>query len=158
MKEENLFSEPVSANHPDKMVFLDPAMNQQETLDRLRNEFPRIMGLLDSINCYYIIDGNHLTKSFGCLSLFDRVNGYKTDAIVIDNTNQINQLVLLNRKSDSVYFGINEDGKVSTHGVFPSKKVKGNNMVIVNDKLIIILKAFDAANKFLSFFNPSQII
>jgi len=147
MKESYLFSESVSESHPDKMAG-NLSQTHQEIPSCLGSELNLIGDFLCSLNCK-TIKGDHPERVFGCLNLFDENRNGKTDAVIIDNPVQANQLILLNGKTDCFYFGLDKNGEVSTNGVFPCPKSVGTNVSVVNDRIIVILKRIVLADSFI---------
>jgi hypothetical protein len=109
------------------------------------NEFRLIKKYLSSLN-YLEISDNFPKKTFSCLKLLEKTKGTIPDAIIINNESLSNQFILLDRTSDHFYFGFDQDEKMTSKGVFPSKKTSGTDISIVNDRFIVIVRTFETSN------------
>ena len=120
------------------------------------NEFWLIKKDLSLFN-YIEISGYYPKKTFSCLKLLDEGKGTTPDAIIIDNESQSNQFILLDRKSDCFYFGFDMDEKMTSKGVFPSKKARGTDISIVNDMFIVIVRTFETFNIIRNQLDSNQV-
>jgi hypothetical protein len=120
------------------------------------NEFRLLKKYLSPLN-YVEISNNSLKKTFRCLKLLDESKGTIPDAIIIDNESQSNQFILLDSTSDRFYFGLDQDEKMTSKGVFPSKKVRGTDITIVNDRFIVIVRTFKTFNIIRNLLDSTQI-
>ena len=83
-------------------------------------------------------------ETFGCLALFNQV---QTDAVVVANPDETNRLVLLDRKCDLFFLGIGHDLRVASQGILPAWKYQGNNHVLLNAPVVLIVRRIELAEK-----------
>lgn len=84
------------------------------------------------------------TDTFGCLALLDHPD---TDAVVMLNPNETNRMVLLDRKCDLFFLGIGHDMRVASQGILPAWKYRGNNHVLLNAPVVLIVRHIELAEK-----------
>ena len=90
------------------------------------------------------------TETFGCLALFDQPD---TDAVVVLNPNETNRMVLLDRKCDLFFLGIGHDLRVASQGILPAWKYQGNNHVLLNSPVVLIVRRIDLAEEIKNHLN-----
>ena len=89
-------------------------------------------------------------ETFGCLALFDHPD---TDAVVVLNPNETNRMVLLDRKCDLFFLGIGHDLRVASQGILPAWKYQGNNHVLLNSPVVLIVRRIDLAEEIKNHLN-----
>lgn len=87
---------------------------------------------------------DNATDTFGCLALLDQPD---TDAVVVLNPNETNRMVLLDRKCDLFFLGIGHDMRVASQGILPAWKYRGNNHVLLNAPVVLIVRHIELAEK-----------
>lgn len=113
---------------------------------------PKIAKALSRLQLRYTtLEGT--AEVFNCLQL---LTGRNAEALVIDNTQNINQMLLLKQSHPVFAIGIDCDDVITSRGIFGSSRGRGNDHALISDRFTLLFANKAKAAAFQKLFNQSK--